>query len=115
MPAWAGSVGKRPILFSHPVYQYLTARYELNARDVHWEPDGMPDAKSWRELEELRGEHPATIMIWEGPPLEATVEVLQAMGFRIVVFDPCGNTPDDGDFLSTMREGLGALSAARMP
>ena len=27
-----------PLLGSHPVYQYLAARYVLNARAVHWEP-----------------------------------------------------------------------------
>jgi zinc transport system substrate-binding protein len=54
-------------------------------------------------------------MIWEGPPLEATVEALRSMGIESVVFDPCGNTPDDGDFLSTMRGGLRALTSARKP
>ncbi len=32
-------IGDRPLLFSHPVYQYLARRYDLDARSMHWEPD----------------------------------------------------------------------------
>jgi zinc transport system substrate-binding protein len=42
-------------------------------------------------------------MIWEGKPLEESVERLKAMGVNSIVFDPCGNTPSQGDFMSVMR------------
>ena len=47
-------VGKesRPLIASHPVYQYLTRRYGLNVRSVHWEPDEAPDLDQWSELKE---------------------------------------------------------------
>ena len=32
----------RPLLASHPVYQYLARRYGLNLRSLHWEPDQAP-------------------------------------------------------------------------
>ncbi len=35
-----------PVLFSHPVYQYLAHRYGLSARSVHWEPDQMPQHRA---------------------------------------------------------------------
>lgn len=41
----AERIGDHPILFSHPVYQYLVWGYGLNGRSVHWEPDEMPDEK----------------------------------------------------------------------
>ena len=29
----------QPVLFSHPVYQYLERRYAIDGASVHWEPD----------------------------------------------------------------------------
>ena len=58
-----------PVLFSHPVYQYLAHRYRLNARSVHWEPDQMPDEAAWQELLAILGDFPASWMIWEDTPL----------------------------------------------
>jgi zinc transport system substrate-binding protein len=98
-----------PVLFSHPVYQYLVHRYGLNARSVHWEPDQMPDEAEWQELLATLGDFPASWMIWEGTPLPQIRERLESIGIRSVVFDPCANTPPSGDFLSTMEKNLQAL------
>ena len=35
-------LGTEPVLYSHPVYQYLQRRYGLNGRALHWEPDREP-------------------------------------------------------------------------
>ena len=64
----ARAIGKTPLLFSHPVYQYFARRYALNARSLHWEPEDPPDERAWRALEELLVEHPARWMIWEAAP-----------------------------------------------
>jgi zinc transport system substrate-binding protein len=45
-------------------------------------------------------------MIWEGSPLKASVEKFKAMDLDSLVFDPCGNIPDQGDFLSVMRHNV---------
>jgi len=45
-------------------------------------------------------------MIWEGEPIRATVEKLESIGVRSMVFDPCGNVPEKGDFLSVMKENV---------
>jgi len=45
-------------------------------------------------------------MLWEGEPLEKTVAILEELGISSVVFAPCGNTPELGDFLSVMRENV---------
>ena len=88
----------------------------LNVRSVHWEPDGLPDEKMWAELAALLKDHPATLMVWEGQPLQGTVEKLKTLGLRSVVFDPCGNVPNSGDFLAVMRENIESLqfASARM-
>ena len=45
-------------------------------------------------------------MIWEGEPKQGTVTRLREMGIESVVFDPCGNVPEEGDFLTVMRLNL---------
>jgi len=102
----------KPLFASHPVYQYFTRRYDLNLEAVHWEPDETPSGEQWGELEHILEEHPAAFMIWEGEPLPATVERLNSMGLRSIVFDPCGNVPEDGDFLSTMLTNVENLKSA---
>ena len=104
-----------PVLFSHPVYQYLAHRYRLNARSVHWEPDRMPDEAAWQELLAIHGDFPASWMIWEDTPLRQIRERLASIGIRSAVFDPCANTPPSGDFLSVMEKNLEALRLAFTP
>lgn len=53
----------RPVLFSHPVYQYLERAYGLNGKSLHWEPHEMPSAEQWAEAETLVSDHPAPWMI----------------------------------------------------
>ena len=105
----------RPLLASHPVYQYLARRYGLNLESVMWEPDALPDDGQWRELRSVLEGHAAGWMLWESQPLSASVERLEALGVRSLVFDPCGNRPEKGDFLSVMRENATQLRRALQP
>ena len=104
--SWGAALNGQPLVASHPVYQYFARRYGLNLRSVHWEPDEVPDAAAWRQLEGTLQEHPATLMIWEGEPAEATVKALKARGMASVVVRPCGGAPVQGDFVSEMRSNL---------
>lgn len=99
----------RPVLFSHPVYQYLERRYNLRGFSVHWEPDQVPEEAQWRQLQSVLQRHPATIMIWEAEPLEETRCRLQGLGVESIVFAPGGNRPAKGDWLGLMTEGIAAL------
>ncbi len=92
-----------PLVASHPVYDYFANRYKLNIKSVHWEPDEIPNNSQWIELQRMLKEHPAKWMIWEGAPDPASVEKLKSAGINSLVFDPCGNIPDQGDFMSVMR------------
>lgn len=100
----------RPLLASHPVYQYLARRYDLNIKSLHWEPDTELTEENLAELRELTADHPATAMLWEGKPSPASVEKLDALGIKSIVFDPCGNRPASGDFLSVMKENAARLA-----
>lgn len=99
----------QPLVFSHPVYQYLQKRYGLNASTVHWEPDTEPGVKEWLDFQNLLREHPAKLMIWEGPPLRSVVERLQEQGIRSIVFEPAGNRPLKGDYFTIMSVNLTRL------
>jgi zinc transport system substrate-binding protein len=96
----------RVLVVSHPVYDYFARRYGLNMRSVHWEPDEIPTTAQMVELHTILKEHQAKWMIWEGEPAKEAVDRLQAVGMQSVVFDPCGNAPDQGDFMSVMRQNV---------
>jgi len=101
-----------PLIASHPVYQYLERRYDLHLRSVHWEPDEHPEEQEWRAFANLLEEHPATVMLWEEEPLPETKTRLDVLGIAIAVFNPGSQPPEEGDFLSLMRENSAALEAA---
>ena len=96
----------RPVVFSHPVYEYLENRYRLNGRSIHWEPDQDPSPEQVGELKKVLDAHPAQWMIWEGEPNMSTVDALRTLGIESTVFNPCGNIPQKGDFLSVMQQNV---------
>ena len=96
----------KPVVVSHPVYDYFARGYGLNMRSVHWEPDEIPMTEQMLELHSILRDHPAKWMIWEGEPVEESGERLKAIGLQSVVFDPCANAPDQGDFMSVMRQNV---------
>ena len=104
--------GSRPLVASHPVYQYLARRYGLNIRSVLWEPEVMPEETGWQDLAAILASHEAVWMMWEGDPLPASVERLQSLGVGSLVFDPCGNRPSEGDFLDVMQRNVDQLGRA---
>ena len=93
-----------PLLGSHPVYQYLARRYALNLQSVHFEPDEMPEEEAWQGLAHILEDHPAQWMLWEAEPLAEIADRLRQLGIESIVYDPCGNRPTSGDFLSTMQQ-----------
>jgi len=111
----AADLGYRPILFSHPVYQYLDEHLGLNGESVHWEPGEMPTEEMWGALETLLQSHPAEVMVWEGEPLEAVGSRLEGMGIQSVVYNPCGNAPESGNYRSVMLQNVANLKAAVGP
>jgi zinc transport system substrate-binding protein len=107
-----GQPGDRPLVASHPVYQYFARRYGLNLKSVLWEPEEVPEEAEWQALAALLKEHPAKWMVWEGEPAEESVARLKTMGVESLVFDPCGNVPDEGDFMAVMRGNVANLRGA---
>lgn len=108
----AERIGDRPLVFSHPVYQYLGRGYELNGRSVHWEAHELPGDDQWRELTELLAAHAVAWMIWEDEPLPDTVNRLEGLGIKSLVYRPCGNQPAEGSLVSVMQDNVAALERA---
>jgi zinc transport system substrate-binding protein len=101
-----------PLIVSHPVYDYFARRYRLNIVSVHWEPDQVPGVERWVELKAILKQHPAKWIIWEGVPVQASVDRLKIQGVDSLVFDPCGNVPEQGDFLTIIRQNVLNLRSA---
>lgn len=100
------------LLASHPVYQYMMRRYGLNIKSVLWEPDEFPSENEWAALQMIINEHPAAWMIWEKQPIVALVEKLESLGVGSLVFDPCANVVNEGDFLAVMKKNVRNIKQA---
>ena len=97
------------VLYSHPVYQYLDARYRLDGRSVSWEPDEDPGEAEWRRLAGLLGDRSASVMLWEGEPLPATRLKLRNLGIISVVFEIGARIPAEGDYLMLVQQNIERL------
>lgn len=104
----AGDPG-RPLIASHPVYQYLARRYGLNLRSVQWEPDAVAPDAQWVAFGGSLGAHPARWMLWEGEPAAENRRQLERFGVGSAVFAPGGNRPETGDYLDLMGGNVAEL------
>ena len=104
----------KPVVGSHPVFQYLAHRYGLKMESVHFEPNEMP-AKAFEEFGKLLKNHPAKWMIWEDTPKQEIVAKLKTMGVDSALFLTTGNAPEKGDFLSQMRQNVENLKPVFAP
>ena len=112
MTAVGKRIAQQPVVASHPVYQYWARRYGIHLKFVLWEPEEVPNEKQMEELKTLLASHPAKWMVWEGEPAKESVEKIKALGLQSVVFDPCGNQPESGDFMTTMEANVTAMEKA---
>ncbi len=100
------------VLASHPIYQYLGRRYDLEIIPFLWEPATAPPEDDWPALERVAKERSIGWMLWEGAPDPATRRRLEDLGLRVVVFAPAMNVPASGDFISVMRANAENLRRA---
>ena len=94
---------------SHPVYQYLGARYGLHIHSEHWEPGQKLEADEVKTFIESLDHNDSQLMLWEGEPHPETRKLLEEAHVKVVVFLPCGNRPAEGDYLTTMKQNLANL------
>lgn len=112
MAAVSAKIGQRPLVVSHPEYDYWARRYQLQVASVHWEAGEIPGEEALSELKRVLADHPASIMVWEAEPAPEAVEILNGMGIRSVVFAPRGNDEGSRDWLALMQENIANLESA---
>ena len=112
MSALSRRLAQQQVVASHPVYHYLARRYGLSLKSVLWEPDSVLDDQALSDLNAVLAGFRARRMIWEGEPSKDSVEKLAGLGLQSVVFDPCGNVPASGDFMSVMKANVEAMEKA---
>lgn len=101
--------GQPALLTSHPVYQYFGRRYGFELATVHWEPEDLPPVSEWQQFEVLLEQHPVRWMLWEAEPLAEVRDELTRRGVEALVFRTLEMAPDQGDFMSVMRDNVTAL------
>ena len=106
---YSKSVKGQSFVSSHPVYQYFGQRYHFEVYSLHWEPDEIPMQHEWKNLMDILKEHQTGIMLWEAEPLPRVREELEKINLKLVLFNPCANKPETGDFMSVMRENISRL------
>lgn len=111
MKAFGDTWGDEPLVASHPIYQYLARAYGLKIEAIEWEPEMILRDKDIAALKKILAHHPAKWMIWEDSPTAQNIAALEAIGVKSVVFAPCANTPDEGDWLDVMKANLKNLEA----
>jgi len=94
------------VIFSHPVYQYFENRYKISGISLHWEPDSEPDDAMWAELKDIVKNESIKYMIWEDQPLPSVEDSLNELGITCIIFNPCGNEPEKGDFFSVFSQNI---------
>ena len=112
---WKGATkkrGDRPLIASHPVYQYLARRYGWKLDSLHWEPDQKLTEKEWEQFDELRKKNGANLMIWEAEPLAETKTELDKRAVGVAVIEPLGNGSPEENVLDEMRANAKRFEAA---
>jgi zinc transport system substrate-binding protein len=70
----------------------------------------VPDEAQMESLKKVLATHPAKWMVWEGKPAAESVEKLKVLGINSVVFNPCANVPEKGNWLDVMKDNLKAMN-----
>jgi zinc transport system substrate-binding protein len=96
----------KAFITSYPVYQYLGQRYHFDIYSLLWKPDQIPNEREWKKLITILKEHQAGTMLWEAEPLPEVRQELEKIGLKLYVFNPCGNRPESGDFMSVMWDNV---------
>lgn len=109
--AFAQAWGDRPLFASHPAYNYIASRYDLQILSFDFDPDEVPDHDALHEVEHELEDAEATLMLWESEPKPEVAAALAKLGFTNITVSPCESAPEDGDYLSVMQEGLARLEA----
>ena len=90
LDALAKGYGGRPILASHPAYNYIARRYKWSLTSLDLDPEEMPDDDAFAALKDLLKTKPARHLLWEAYPKKEIAERMKKeLGIESVEFSPC--------------------------
>lgn len=102
------------LLASRPVYNYIARRYDLDITSLEIDPGSPIDQSVLTEIERITAANvkPSIIMLWEGDPISANVEILAAKNIRSIWFSPVKSHDPlmDDEYIVTMNRNLGRLT-----
>lgn len=106
---------RRPLLASHPAYNYLVRRYGWNLANLDLDPETMPTDAQFEEIRTILADHPAKFLLWESEPLpEIAARFRDGFGIESVTVSPCellgeAEMAAGADYLTVMRKNLESL------
>jgi len=106
------------LVCSHPAYNYIGRRYGWQLKNLHLDPETMPDEATFAEIKVFLEKKPATYVLWESQPAkEIAAKMRKTLGLESLVFSPCEVLDADQiehgeDFLSVMNRNVDRLEKA---
>ena len=103
----------RPILASHPAYNYLARRYGWKVSNFGLDPETVPDEETAGKIKKaVAKENPHPCMLWESEPSEEVRRFFEEkLGLDSLVFSPCETPPGEGkDYFSVMEQNVKHLA-----
>jgi zinc transport system substrate-binding protein len=97
---------------THPRYQYLARAYGLEILALEWDAGAMPDDEDLAELETLKNESGATVLIWDAEPPAAAIDAANSLGLESVVFPPMAVPPSRTNLPERFEASVEALADA---
>jgi zinc transport system substrate-binding protein len=100
------------LIASHPAYQYLARRYELEIVNLDLDPEAPLDADAIAALQAARRADAPNLLLWESEPAPETAAAVPE-GIASVLVSPAENPdPAAGGFGAVMRANVARLREA---
>jgi len=102
----------KPILASHPAYNYLAKRYQWNIISLDLDPEEMPSEEAFANIKTLLRESPASHILWEAEPKkEIAARMSSQLNLTSVEFSPCELLEEEQlqagvDYLTVMKRNI---------
>ncbi|MCL4222504.1 MAG: zinc ABC transporter substrate-binding protein [Phycisphaerales bacterium] len=104
------------VICSHPAYNYLGKRYGWNLVIAVLDPESDLTPDDVHELEHAAEGANLCVVLWESPTSQANERLIrESIGAVSVLYSPCEQTPESGDFLTVMQTNIERLRGAIQP
>ena len=110
-PADKAGIDAGDVILSIDGVEVETGQGLIEIISEHWEPGEVPSREQWDDFKKNLEQHPSTIMLWEGEPSDKVTSSLFELGVKSIVYNPCGNTPSKGDFISVMKNNINGFKS----